>query len=264
MTHIRWRARLGWALVVVGALFAMPTVQAKVTVNVTSANLTPLPIAITPLQGQDGASSQVGEAISQIVTRDLGNSGVFRPLDPAAFIQAAQEAADQPRFADWKVLNAQALVTGTVSAEPDGRLKADFRLWDVFEQAQIAGVEYKFPPQNESIRQIAHMISDVIYKQLTGEDGYFNPHRLCRRNRPARTPHQATGHHGSGRVQQPSLARPAQHAGADSPVFAHGAGNYLYGVHGQSPPGLYSQHRDRPPGAARRFSGDELLAPLRP
>jgi TolB protein len=174
MTHLRWRARLGWALTFVGWLIATAPAQANPVVVINGGTITPMPIAITPLQGQDGGASQVGETISQIVTHDLGNSGVFRPIDPAAFIQAAQAAADQPRFADWKVLNAQALVTGTVSTEPDGRLKADFRLWDVFEQAQIAGVEYKFPPQNQSIRQIAHMISDVIYKQLTGEDGYFN------------------------------------------------------------------------------------------
>jgi TolB protein len=156
------------------AALGAPAAMAKVVVNVTQGTINPLPIAITALQGQDGADPQVGEAIADVVTSDLRNSGAFRPLDPAAFIQAAQAAADQPRFADWKVLNAQALVTGIVAAEPDGRLRADFRLWDVFEQTQLAGVSYKFPAQPQSYRQIAHMIADVIYKQLTGEDGYFN------------------------------------------------------------------------------------------
>ncbi len=159
---------------IVLALALIFPAQAKVTVNVTQGTITPLPIAITALQAQGGADPQVGAAIADVVTSDLRNSGAFRPLDPAAFIQAGQAAADQPRFADWKVLNAQALVTGTVSVEPDGRLRAAFRLWDVYEQVQLAGVEYKFPPQNQSYRQIAHMIADVVYKQLTGEDGYFN------------------------------------------------------------------------------------------
>jgi TolB protein len=158
------------ALVVLGA----PIAGAHVNVSVNSGNINPLPIAITDLQSQAGADPQVGASISDVVTSDLRNSGAFRPLDPAAFIQAAQAAADQPRFADWKVLNAQALVTGVVAVEPDGRLRADFRLWDVFEQTQLAGVSYRFPAQAQSYRQIAHMIADVIYKQLTGEDGYFN------------------------------------------------------------------------------------------
>ncbi len=156
------------------AMLTAPAAMAKVVVNVTQGTINPLPIAITALQGQGGADPSVGESIADVVTSDLRNSGAFRPLDPAAFIQAAQAAADQPRFADWKVLNAQALVTGIVAAEPDGRLRADFRLWDVFEQTQLAGVSYKFPAQAQSYRQIAHMIADVIYKQLTGEDGYFN------------------------------------------------------------------------------------------
>jgi len=158
------------------ALFAAtaPMARAHVTVSVDKGNINPLPIAITELQAQAGADPTVGASISDVITSDLRNSGAFRPLDPASFLQAAQAAADQPRFADWKVLNAQALVTGVVAVEQDGRLRADFRLWDVFEQAQLAGVSYRFPAQAQSYRQIAHMIADVIYKQLTGEDGYFN------------------------------------------------------------------------------------------
>jgi TolB protein len=168
-----WSRRLSGIVAMSIVLFTGACAQARITVNVTG-QINPLPIAVTALQAQAGADPQVGESIADVVTSDLRNSGAFRPLDPAAFIQAAQAAADQPRFADWKVLNAQALVTGVVAAEPDGRLRADFRLWDVFEQTQLAGVSYRFPAQAQSYRQIAHMIADVIYKQLTGEDGYFN------------------------------------------------------------------------------------------
>jgi TolB protein len=171
-TSNRFR-RLCMAIIVFASLGA-PIASARVVVNVTQGTINPLPIAVTDLQAQAGADPQVGASISDVITSDLRNSGAFRPLDPASFIQAAQAAADQPRFADWKVLNAQALVTGVVAAEPDGRLRADFRLWDVFEQTQLAGVSYRFPAQAQSYRQIAHMIADVIYKQLTGEDGYFN------------------------------------------------------------------------------------------
>jgi TolB protein len=175
MMQIRWSRTFFIRIVaLIAALVVSGAAQAKIVVNINQGTITPLPIAITPLQGQGAADQQIGNVIAEVVTNDLRNSGAFRPLDPAAFIQAAQAAADQPRFADWKVLNAQALVTGTVSPEADGRFRAEFRLWDVFEQTQLAGVEYKFPPQAQSVRQIAHMISDVIYKQLTGEDGYFN------------------------------------------------------------------------------------------
>ena len=173
MTQQIWSRRLSGMVALCFALLTAAAAQARVHIDVTG-NINPLPIAVTELQAQAGADPSVGATISEVISSDLRNSGAFRPLDPASFIQAAQAAADQPRFADWKVLNAQALVTGVVAVEQDGRLRADFRLWDVFEQAQLAGVSYRFPAQAQSYRQIAHMIADVIYKQLTGEDGYFN------------------------------------------------------------------------------------------
>src|SRR5680860_110295 len=143
----------------------MPS-QARVVVDITKGNVEPLPIAITPFGGE------LGQEISSIIEANLRNSGLFRPIERAAFIEKISDHNAVPRFEDWRVISAQALVTGNVTKTPDGRLKAEFRLWDVFGSEQIIGQQYFTNPENK--RRLAHIISDAIYKELTGESGYFD------------------------------------------------------------------------------------------
>ena len=110
--------------------------------------------------------------ISQVITANLERSGLFAPIDPAAFIEKITSFDALPRFPDWRAINAQALVTGRVTRQGDGRLKVEFRLWDVFAGQQLTGQQFFTTPDNW--RRIAHIISDAVYERLTGEKGYFD------------------------------------------------------------------------------------------
>ncbi len=76
-----------------------------------------------------------------------------------------------PSFDDWRVLNAQALVVGRIGSA-DGRLKAEFRLWDIYSGKQLAGEQFFSQPKDA--RRIGHIIADTIYERITGEKGYFD------------------------------------------------------------------------------------------
>jgi TolB protein len=158
--------KFGIVLVALLSLMAAPAF-AQLRVDVTQGTVQPLPIAIPDFNG-DPAGAQ----IAGVVRADLERSGLFKPLDPKSFVEKISDINVPPNFANWRVINAQALVTGQVTMQPDGRLRVDFRLWDVFGQSQMLGLQYFTTPENW--RRIAHLISDAIYQRITGEKGYFD------------------------------------------------------------------------------------------
>src|SRR3984957_5880626 len=132
----------------------------------------PLPIAIPNFVAGTPSDGEVGVGVTQVITNNLKRSGLFAPIDQAAYIERNINFDAAPQFQNWKTINAQALVTGRMTRQGDGGLKAEFRLWDVATAQQIAGQQYNTSP--EHWRRIAHIISDQMYERLTGEKGYFD------------------------------------------------------------------------------------------
>jgi TolB protein len=157
------------ALLVFAALCIVPlSARAELHLDITRGNIQPLPIAIPTFAGNAQAAAQ----ITQVLTNDLQSSGLFKPIDQQAFIDKDPAAHIPPNYADWRVINAQALVTGDANQLPDGQIQVDFRLWDVYAQQQLTGLRYTTTASNW--RRIAHIIADAVYKRITGEDGYFD------------------------------------------------------------------------------------------
>src|SRR5579871_4302774 len=146
--------------------------RAVLRFDLNQGNVQPMPIALPDFLAGSPPDGESARGISQIITANLRRSGLLAPIDQAAFIEKITNTDVQPRYPDWRAINAQALVTGRVTRQPDGRIKAEFRLWDVFGAVQLAGQQYFSTPDN--FRRIAHIISDQIYERLTGEKGYFD------------------------------------------------------------------------------------------
>jgi TolB protein len=167
--------RRALALGACGAAMSLTTrpVAAQVHIDVTSGNFRPMPIAIPDFIGGTPRDADTAHAITQIIAADLQRSGLFAPIDPSAYIEKITNFDAVPNFQDWRSINAQALITGRMSQQPDGRLKAEFRLWDVLSGQQLGnGQQYLTTPDNW--RRLAHIISDAVYERVTGNKGYFD------------------------------------------------------------------------------------------
>ena len=151
-----------------------------IEVDITRGNLNPLPIAVSPLFSDNDTKqelknetniSKLGEKISEVVENNLRRTGLFNPLEKNAFLQNPDVAHLKPRFEDWKLIKAQALITGQVKFV-DEKLRVEFRLWDVLAAKELMALAFTTVPENW--RRVGHIISDKIYERLTGEKGYFD------------------------------------------------------------------------------------------
>jgi TolB protein len=148
-----------------------PAAAPSAVIDVDKARRDPIPIALPALIGAGGGTDQLGRDIAGVITNNLSRSGLFRVIDPAAYINAGAPA-DTPNLQNWKAIGAQALVTGRVESQGGDKLRVEFRLWDVLPGLQIQGTAYTTTQSNW--RRIAHIISDVIYERMLGEKGYFD------------------------------------------------------------------------------------------
>jgi TolB protein len=153
------------------ATFAVDSAGAVVHFDLNQGNVQPMLIALPDFLAGRPSDQESARGISQVITANLKSSGLFVPVDQTPFNERIN-FDQQPRFADWHTINVQALVIGRVNGLLDGRIKAEFRLWDVFGKVQLDGQLYFSTPDN--FRRIAHIISDRIYERLTGEKGYFD------------------------------------------------------------------------------------------
>ena len=151
-----------------------------IEVDITRGNLNPLPVAVSPLFSDESSKNNIkkkleiedlGSKISLIIENNLKRSGLFNPLDNKAFLQKPDIAHLKPRFEDWALIKAQALITGKVLLEND-KLRVEFRLWDVLAGREMIALAFTTVPNNW--RRVGHIITDKVYERLTGERGYFD------------------------------------------------------------------------------------------
>ncbi len=151
--------------------FSAPA-KAELRININKGQAKATPIAIPDFYAKGNEKQDLAREVPQLIRENLERSGLFEIMDQRSFVQDIPSLSQKPRFPEWKAIGAHALVSGTVSRDSDGKTRVEFRLWDVFGYKQLIGTAYSTTPGNW--RRIAHIISDEIYKRITGEEGYYD------------------------------------------------------------------------------------------
>ena len=156
-------------------VFALPAAAqtGPLRIEITEGVIEPLPFANPDFVAENAAAAELARAISRVVAEDLTGTGLFREIPSNAFISQITSFNSPVQFADWRAINAQALISGAVSVGGDGSIAVKFRLYDVF-AGQELGDGLQFNGTQAGWRRMAHKVADAVYSRITGEGGYFD------------------------------------------------------------------------------------------
>jgi TolB protein len=140
--------------------------------TITDGVIEPLPFAVPSFEAENPEAAQVAADISRLVAGDLTGTGLFREIPSTAFISGAASFTQPVAYADWRAINAQALIKGAVTVSGQN-ITVKFRLYDVFSGTELGG-GLQFAGTLSGWRRMAHKVSDAAYSRITGEGGYFD------------------------------------------------------------------------------------------
>ncbi|TCS59654.1 TolB protein [Primorskyibacter sedentarius] len=141
-------------------------------IEITEGVVEPLPYAVPDFVTESGGSGEMAAQLARVVADDLTGTGLFREIPRDAHISQVTSFASPVQFADWKAINAQALITGAVAVN-GGQLVVKFRVYDVFAGTEL-GKGLQFVGTTDGWRRMAHKVADAVYSRITGEGGYFD------------------------------------------------------------------------------------------
>ena len=145
---------------------------APLEIDVTRGKIEPLPVAITKFNYNSSKEKIFSNRIHDVISKDLVNSGLFKKISNKAFLQADEEVFSQPLFNDWRIIDANLIISGIIHLQ-EKELIVKIKLWDVYREKlilskKIGGIDSK------NWRTLSHIISNLIYQRITGEKGYFD------------------------------------------------------------------------------------------
>ncbi|MBK0329196.1 Tol-Pal system protein TolB [Rhodobacteraceae bacterium F11138] len=166
--------RILTGLLIAAALFpaSLMAQDGPLRIEITEGVIEPLPFAVPGFVPDTPEAADTARQLTQVIAADLTGTGLFREIPSSAYISQITDFAAPVQYADWKAVNAQALITGAVGVS-GGKLTVRFRVYDVFSGAEL-GNGLQFAGGIDGWRRMAHKVADAVYSRITGEGGYFD------------------------------------------------------------------------------------------
>ncbi|MEX0943738.1 MAG: Tol-Pal system beta propeller repeat protein TolB [Pseudomonadales bacterium] len=156
------------SLLVVCVLQVAPA-RAELRIEVTKGVDNAVRIAIVPFEMR--RTGALPTDISEVVTRDLTLSGRFETL-PVSQMLSLPGQPDEIFPRDWRLLDVEYLVLGSMEPAGEGQYRLQFFLYNVFNQS--VQLSQAIQGTTEELRDMGHYVSDVVFENLTGIDGAFS------------------------------------------------------------------------------------------
>ena len=128
--------------------------------------------ANVPTAANSAGTEALGRELARVITADLRNNGLFRPVGPDSLPSPDYQEITSPRWASWRARSAEMLVHGYVRAADDGRLTVGCYLYDIALRDELVREGWVVQPADW--RRAAHKCADLIYSRLSGEDPFFD------------------------------------------------------------------------------------------
>ncbi|CAO5681444.1 MAG: Tol-Pal system protein TolB [Holosporales bacterium] len=148
------------------SFFIFAYASAVPVIEITQGQIRPEPISLSPSTGD------LSDEFDAVIANDLDSSGAFIIMDKAGFIQSSDSIQKEgARYEDWRITKTRFLFVANIKQEGSS-VTVSFQLHDVIRGKKM--VTLTLSGERKKWRRIAHMVADVVYHHVTGEDGFFN------------------------------------------------------------------------------------------
>jgi TolB protein len=143
--------------------------RASFVVEVTRGQTEAIPLAVVPFASPELSAASFD--VAQLVSDDLARSGRFKTMERADMIDQPHNGA-AIQFDDWRRLNNDYLVVGSMQAEGADRYNITYELYNVLTKQRLLG--FQISANRAGLRSAGHQIADAVFEKILGIRGAFS------------------------------------------------------------------------------------------